>query len=204
MSKKKAREMSLAGAALIAMICVMFGANAAAIKITLEGMGVFASGFFRFALASVILFFWAKATGRSLKLEKKNVKRVLIITGIFSVQFALFILGISKTSASRAALLINIQPFCVLVLAHVFIEGDRITPMRLAGMVIGFLGVACLFIFKGDADVRFRPGDFLVRPPPLYGRATPSISKRSSKKSRFSPSPFITFCFRCRFSWSCP
>ena len=64
--------------------------------------------------------------------------------------------------ASRAALLINIQPFCVLVLAHVFIEGDRITPMRLAGMVIGFLGVACLFIFKGDADVRFRPGDFLV------------------------------------------
>ncbi|VEN73154.1 Multidrug DMT transporter permease [Candidatus Desulfarcum epimagneticum] len=159
---KKTREMSLAGAAVIVMICVMFGANAAAIKITLQGMGVFASGFFRFSLAAAILFFWAKATGRSLKLEKKNVKQVLIVTCAFSVQFALFILGISKTSASRAALLINLQPFCVLVLAHIFIKGDRITPMRLGGMVIGFLGVACLFAIKGDADVRFRPGDFLV------------------------------------------
>jgi len=161
-SNKMPREMSLGGAALIVMICVIFGGNTVAIKLSLEGFGVFAFAGFRFLLASVVIFLWARVTGRTLRLRRQDLKHVFIITAIFSVQFSFFVFGVSQTTASRAALLVNLQPFCVLILAHFFIPGDRMTLRKFIGMSIGFCGLASVFIFNEDMALDFRPGDIFV------------------------------------------
>jgi len=156
------KEISFAGIAVIILLCTIFGANATAMKISLEGIGVFASSGIRFAIASIVLFLWAKATGRSLKIKKKYFKSVAIITIVFLIQFSCYILGVNTTTASRASLLINLQPFCVLILAHFFINGDRITIIKLIGMIVGFCGVASLFIFNGDISGEVESGDILI------------------------------------------
>jgi len=161
-SDKMPKEISFGGAALIALICVIFGGNTVAIKLCLEGFGVFAFAGFRFLIAAGVIFLWAKATGRSLKLKRKDFKPVFIVTAVFSAQFSFFVLGVSQTSASRAALLVNLQPFCVLILAHFFIAGDRMTLRKFIGMAIGFCGVASIFIFNDDATMDFRSGDVFV------------------------------------------
>jgi len=75
---------------------------------------------------------------------------------------SLFNLGISKSNASRAALIANLLPFWVLFLAHFFIPGDRITRRKFFGILLGFGGVALMFAEKKGVAADFRIGDIII------------------------------------------
>jgi drug/metabolite transporter (DMT)-like permease len=123
---------------------------------------VFTTAGFRFSVASVAIFLWAKATGRSLIIKKGQAQQLLIISVIFTVEFALLYLGFNKTNVSRGTLLINLQPFFILFLAHYFIPGDRMTKRKVLGILIGFLGVAFVFLEKKGVTADFRTGDLML------------------------------------------
>ncbi len=161
-NSKKENNISFAGIAFIILICIIFGANASAMKISLEGIGVFTAAAIRFAIAASVIFLWGKATGRSLKISGKDLGRVVILMTIFVIQLSCYTLGIGKTTASRASLLINLQPFCVLILAHFFVAEDHITIRKTIGMIVGFCGVISLFVFNGNISADFRSGDVLI------------------------------------------
>jgi drug/metabolite transporter (DMT)-like permease len=78
---------------------------------------------------------------------------------MFTVQLSLFYLGISKSNASRATLMVNLQPFFTLFLAHFFIPGDRITKRKTIGIMLGFAGVAFVFMEKKGVTADFQVGD---------------------------------------------
>mmetsp|Transcript_22997 Transcript_22997/g.11120 ORF Transcript_22997/g.11120 Transcript_22997/m.11120 type:complete len:246 (-) Transcript_22997:1795-2532(-) len=113
-------------------------------------------------IASVAIFVWAKLTGQSFSIKKDSFRKLLIITLFFTANLSLYVLGINTISASKATLLINVQPFCVLILAHLFIADDKISFRKTLGMIIGFVGVASLFIFKKDMTADFQLGDIMV------------------------------------------
>lgn len=151
----------IAGSAAVAL-CVLFGANAVAIKISLTGLGVFTTAGLRFGMAAGVIFLWAIATGRSFTIPKGS-SRHLVVTGVlFAAQLSVFYAGISRTNASRGTLLANMQPFFTLFLAHFFIEGDRITWRKLTGILLGFGGVVCVFWERGGPAAEFQTGDWLV------------------------------------------
>ena len=114
------RELPITAGVFTLFLCTAFGANAVAIKISLLGLGIFTTAAFRFTLASIAIFLWAIATKRPLLLKKGQAHQLLILSLLFTVQLGLFYLGLSKTSASRGTLMINLQPFFVLLLAHYF------------------------------------------------------------------------------------
>ena len=58
--------------------------------------------------------------------------------------FFLITWGLQHIDASRAALLLGIGPIVGLVLSHLFTHDDKITPPKLAGVVVGFLGLLVL------------------------------------------------------------
>jgi len=122
-------------------LCITFGANAVAIKISMVGIGPLTAAGLRFSMASVAILLWARATGRPLRFKREQALQVLILCALFTVQLALFYLGLSKTNASRGTLLANLQPFFILLLAHFFIPGDRMTVRKTIGILMGFLGV---------------------------------------------------------------
>jgi drug/metabolite transporter (DMT)-like permease len=141
---------------------MLFGANAVAIKISLEGIGVFTTAGIRFAIASVAIFLWAKITGRSFKINKDQILQLLVISIVFTIQLSLFYLGLSKSNASRGTLLVNFQPFFTLFLAHFFIPGDRITKRKIMGILLGFAGVAFVFLEKKGVTSDFEVGDVMI------------------------------------------
>ncbi len=76
---------------------------------------------------------------------------------------SLFYLGLSRTNASRGTLLGNLQPFFTLFLAHYFIPGDQITRRKFFGILLGFSGVAFVFLeTKGGNAGELRSGDFII------------------------------------------
>jgi len=156
------QELPLAAGTFTLFLCALFGANAVAIKISLSGLGVFTTAALRFSLASITLFLWAMATGRPLRLKKGQARKLFMVAILFTAQLGLFYLGLSKTSASRGTLMINLQPFFVLILAHFFIPGDEITRKKVLGLVMGFSGMALVFLGKGEVTPDVQIGDLII------------------------------------------
>jgi drug/metabolite transporter (DMT)-like permease len=156
------QDLSFSASVFTVCICTLFGANAVAIKISLTGLGVFTTAGLRFTIASVALFLWARITGRSFYIKKQQIPQLLLISVSFVVQLSLFYLGLSKSNASRGTLVLNIQPFFVLFLAHFFIPGDRITIRKTLGILMGFTGVALVFLEKKGISGDFQLGDLMI------------------------------------------
>ena len=158
----KIREPGLAAVAAIVALCVLFGSNAIAIKMSLVGFGPFTAAGFRFAMASVAISLWAMATGRPFAIKKGQAVPLVVLSIIFTVQLALFYRGLSMTNASRGVLIINFQPFIVLILANFFIPDDSISKKKTAGLVLGFTGVSFVLLDNVGASAGIRTGDFII------------------------------------------
>lgn len=141
---------------------MLFGANAVAIKISLTGLGVFTTAGVRFGIAAVVIFLWARYTGRPLAVTMPQFRRLIILAIFFFVQLSLFYLGQNKTTASHGTLITNVLPFVVMILAHYFIPGDTINLKKIAGLVLGFTGVVVLFLDNITVTGNAFQGDLVV------------------------------------------
>jgi len=155
-------ELTFAAGLFTVFLCILFGSNAVAIKISFSGLGVFTTAAIRFGIAAAAIFIWAKITGRSTALKKGQLHQVLIFSSLFTVQLSLFYLGLSKSNASRGTLLANLVPFFILFLAHFFIAGDRITRQKFFGILLGFSGVVFMFLDEESLNNGLRTGDLII------------------------------------------
>lgn len=143
-------------------LCMLFGANAVAIKISLSGIGPFTTAGIRFGVAAAVISVWARATGRSFGLKPGQVRHVLVIAILFTCQLSLFYIGLTRTYASRGTLVANLVPFFVLFLAHFAVPGDRMTLKKFIGILLGFAGVVFIFTEEQGLTADLRVGDVAV------------------------------------------
>ena len=156
------QELTFTAGLFTVFLCILFGSNAVAIKISFSGLGVFTTAAIRFGIAATAIFIWAKITGRPTALKKGQLHQVLIFSSLFTVQLSLFYLGLSKSNASRGTLLANLVPFFILFLAHFFIDGDRITRKKFFGILLGFTGVVFMFLDEESLSNGLRTGDLII------------------------------------------
>lgn len=123
----------------------LWGGNVVAVKAGLRGLPPFGMAALRFILAGLFLAVWMRAQSVSFRLNRREVFHHTINGISFTAQIALFYLGVERTSASYASILINSNPFFVLLLAHFFVAGDRLTAQKVFGLTLAFAGVAFLF-----------------------------------------------------------
>ncbi len=147
--------LSPAASLFTAFICMLFGANAVAIKVSLVGLGVFTTAGLRFSVASVAVLLWARYCGKPLAIDSGKLRQLVPVALLFFMQLSLFYVGLNKTTASHGTLIANALPFVVMVLAHFFIPGDTITLKKIVGLLLGFVGVLVLFsdqvVLTGEA-----------------------------------------------------
>ncbi len=141
---------------------IIFGANAVAIKISLTGIGTFTAACLRFCFAAIAIAIWVHLSGRSFRIAKTNIKPLLMISIMFTTQLSLFYFGLSKTLASRGALIVNVVPFLVLIFAHFFIVDDRINSRKMNGMALGFCGIALVLANGKSLSASILSGDAIV------------------------------------------
>ena len=156
------REIPFSAALFTGFLCTLFGANAVAIKYSLLGIGPFTAAGIRFSIAGVAIYLWARFTGRPFALQKGQTFQILIISIVFTLQLGLLYLGLEKTSASRGTLMVNLQPFFLLLLAHWFIPGDRITKKKILGLIMGGVGMVLVFSGKKGVTADVQIGDLLI------------------------------------------
>ncbi len=162
MQIKEKSELPLKASLFTVFLSILFGANAVAVKITFNGIGVFSCAGLRFGLAAIVISIWAVSTGRSIRVNRQQAYRLLLVSFLFTAQVALFYTGLSRTTASHGILIANFLPFVVLLLAHFFIPGERVTTRKALGIALGFLGVLVLVFDTQAVDASVRSGDFII------------------------------------------
>ena len=89
--------------------------------------------------------------------------RVLWSLGLlFAVQIGLMNVGIARTTATHAAVLVNSYAVHTVVLAHFFIPGDRLTVPKLGGIAVAYLGIVLLFARDFSFQSGTLVGDLIV------------------------------------------
>ncbi len=182
--------MPLGASCFTVLLCVLFGANAVAIKISLAGLGIFTTAGIRFGLAAVVIYLWALLTNKPIRITSHQLRLMVILGLIFYVQLSLFYLGLSRTTASHGTLISNILPFIILILAHFFLKEELVSLKKIIGLVLGFCGVLILFGDAGKLEQSVLQGDLFVLAAVMVWGGNAIYTKRII--STFHPSQ-ITF-----------
>ncbi|MCG6930846.1 MAG: DMT family transporter [Desulfofustis sp.] len=183
-------EMSFNASLYTVFLCMLFGANAVAIKISLVGLGIFTTAGIRFSVAAVVILLWALATSRPVRVNARQFRKIGVLGLIFFVQLSLFYVGLSRTTASHGTLISNILPFIVLILAHFFLEEEHFSTRKLIGLVLGFSGMVILLGDTLQLDEASLHGDLIVLLAVLIWGGNAIYTKRIIKD--FQPSQ-VTF-----------
>lgn len=156
------RPLTLWAIIQVLVLAAGWGGNAPALRFSLAYLPAYSAAGIRFAVGLAVILLFAAVQRIPLRAERKDWAPLAWMGLLFTVQIALLNYGSAHTGASRQALLINSYPLFVPLLAHVFLPGDRLTPAKLGGTGLAFLGVLAMFGEKfgaGRADVL---GDLLI------------------------------------------
>lgn len=127
-------------ASLTVLTCIL-ALNQVVIKFTNDGLQpVFQAGL-RSALALVPLLLWAFLSRRRVRIEGGQVAAGLILGCWFALEFLLLFSALDRTSVARSAILFYSMPVWLAVAGHFLLPGERLTPMRLAGLGLAMGGV---------------------------------------------------------------
>jgi drug/metabolite transporter (DMT)-like permease len=156
------KSMDAKGAALAVFLCLLFGSNALAIKLSLFGLSPYACVMIRFLVASIIILAYARFKQIPTALSVLEWGHAAAMGLIFGLQMAVFYVGITYTTVSHAGVLMNTQPFFVAIMAHFLLPDDRLTIRKISGIVLAFIGVSILFSGHGPMESGSLLGDALI------------------------------------------
>jgi drug/metabolite transporter (DMT)-like permease len=128
------------------LLCCIWGSTWLFIKVGLVDLPPITFAGIRFVIAAAILFFLIAFRKKSLPRESSDWS-MLAITGIlsFTLNYGLVFWGEQYISSGLASLLQATLPVFGLVIAHFFLPSERMTAAKVAGVLLGFAGVAVIF-----------------------------------------------------------
>jgi drug/metabolite transporter (DMT)-like permease len=174
------RPLDVKGAILALVLAVLWGANPVAIKLGLADVAPLRMAFLRFAVSAIVIFGYALATGRPdlLLIPRGEGKAIWSLGLLFVVQIALMNVGIDRTTAAHAVIMVNSYAIHTVVLAHFLLPGDRLSARKLAGVLVAYGGVVILFAPGPTGSSETLVGDlFIAVSAILLGERTIFIAK---------------------------
>ncbi len=147
--------------AFFAGLGLIWGSSFLLIKVAVESFGTLPLVSVRLGLAALFMAVFLRATGRRWPVARRE-RLGLLFVGVFNtaVPFTLITWGEQDIDSGLATVLNATVPLFTLVFAHVGLADERITPQKVLGLGLGFVGVALLA--SRDADS--------VSPNPLAGQ----------------------------------
>ena len=156
-------RLTLKAGSLALLTAVLWGGNSVAIKVGLSGFPPIALAAARFFFGGLAVLTWAILSKIPIRLQIGERRALLFLVTLFIVQIYTLNAGTHFTLAGRSTVFISIYPFFTAFFAHIFIPGDRLSRLKVIGMILSFVGVATIFaesLAVGRLD--HLPGDILV------------------------------------------
>jgi drug/metabolite transporter (DMT)-like permease len=180
------KHIPLSGMALLLFITLIWGGNMVSIKFGNTGVPPMIAATVRSMIAATLLWALASARGKSVWMKGSDLRFGVTIGILFGLDFLFLYWGTAYTVASRAVIFLYTHSFWAAIGAHLFIKGDRLTPVKTSGLLISFLGVVLVFGTKsGNLPPNYWIGDILEVVAALFWATTTVYIKWSTGKRPF-------------------
>lgn len=138
------------GAGALIGVTLLLAVNQILVKFVNQGLQpVFFAGL-RSALGAVFVGLWLWSRGRPPVLRREHIAPGLLIGTVFAAEFLCLFVALDLTAVSRASVIFYSMPVWFAVLAHFGLEGERITPVKAAGLLCAFAGTAWAILSRGS------------------------------------------------------
>ncbi len=136
------------------ILAIIWGSSFLFIRIGVEQLTTFQVVFIRTGIAAVGLNIVAYMRGKRLPTDWKGIRDLLIL-GIVNTVFPFILItwGEKSIESSLAAILQGTAALFTMVVAHFVFADERMTLRKIAGLVIGFLGVVILASRSTEGEV---------------------------------------------------
>jgi drug/metabolite transporter (DMT)-like permease len=186
------------GVVAILSLTLLWGLNHPAIKYSNQGISPVFASTLRSIVASIFGGIYCLRKGEKLIHTNIMLFHGFIIGLLFGLEFACIYFGLLYTDAARSVIFVYMSPFVVALGAHFFLRGDRLTLLKVIGLILAFAGICVVFggrpksakstMFFGDALEIL--GAF------FWGATTVYIKKFMAEKIH----PINTFLYQLFFS----
>lgn len=131
----------------LVFLASLWGPSFLFIKVAVEDIPPLTLVVGRVGVAALLLYFILRIQGRNLPKFGPVWKHFAVMAFVQNAfPFALFNWGEQHIDSALAAILNGTTPLFTILLAHYFVEDDRLTPAKVGGVLIGFGGLVLLIV----------------------------------------------------------
>ncbi len=132
--------------ALFGLLCLIWGSTWLVIKVGYGGLGPFNVAGLRFAIAAVVLAAIVPIAGARWPRTRPEWTLVVVVgLLLFAGDYGLIYWAEQYIDSGLTAILFGTFPLFTMLMAHVYVPGERLTRQKLAGGALAFAGVVTLF-----------------------------------------------------------
>ncbi len=134
---------------LAILACILWSTAFAGIKIGLQYSSPLQFAGLRFMISGLMIFPFCRNIASDIRIAGKKFDKILWIS-LFqtAILYTFFYLGLNKTPAAVAAIIVGGGPLFVAFLAHFITGKDPLTLRKSIALLIGFSGIVLLAIAK--------------------------------------------------------
>lgn len=170
------------GGSVLLGVTLLLAFNQIAVKFVNEGLQpVFFAGL-RSALAVFFVWAWLHYKGRPPRLNRAALGPGLLMGVLFAAEFLCLFMALDLTTVGRTSVIFYSMPVWFAIMAH-FGLGERITPIRAAGLVLAFAGAAWAILTGSQSGEGSLPGDLLALGGALCWAGTAYFARRPTMRA---------------------
>ncbi len=138
-------RLDLLAFAVMFTLCLLWGFNQVLVKLANTGMSPILQAGLRSTGAGLLVWAWSAARGIRLFARDGSLIPGILAGLMFAAEFALIFWGLEFTTASRTVIFVYTSPFVVALGVHMFVPGEKLSPVQVIGLIGAFAGVAVAF-----------------------------------------------------------
>jgi drug/metabolite transporter (DMT)-like permease len=190
--------LDLKAVVILIIVTLLWGFNYPAIKYSNQGVSPVFASTLRSIIASICGLIYCLRKGERLFHTDVMLFHGIMVGLLFGAEFACIYFGLLYTDAARSVLFVYLSPFVVAIGAHFFLKGDRLTFLKILGLVLAFTGIFVVFGGRPKtAKATMVLGDILqITAAVLWGATTLYIKKFLAK----GVEPIHIFLYQLFFS----
>ncbi len=133
------------------------------------GEQILFAGYRFFIAALIIIIVFQVVMKKNMTLKQTTIKP-LIRLGLFQtfLQYILFYIGLSYSTGVQGSIIAGTTSFFQILFAHFMYKNEKINLKKTIGLCIGFTGVIFVNLTKGNMQLTFGVGEWLL----LFSTAT--------------------------------